>query len=95
MNILPPITSPAVAVIGFASAYSQALNDAVAASIAAGVVYAAPGGDYRRDACDYSPGSLPAALTVAASWDNDNASAHTNYGSCVDVFAPGLSLCSS
>ena len=82
--------APAVATIGTSVAYSQILNDAVAASIAAGVVYAVPSGDNDFNACDYSPASVTGALTVAASGDNDAASWAANSGSCIDLFAPGL-----
>ena len=82
--------APAVAVLGFNVSYSQALNDAVAASTAAGVSWSVPGGDYSRNACGYSPGSQGTAITVAASSSSDAASGSANYGSCVDVFAPGL-----
>lgn len=82
--------SPAVAVLGVHSGFSQALNDAVAASTAAGVVYAVPGGDNVRDACNYSPGSASEVLTVAGTWADDRASGSSNFGTCIDVYAPAL-----
>lgn len=82
--------SPAVAAIGVHTGFSQALNDAVAASIAAGVVYAVPAGDVIRDACNYSPGSQSDAITVSSTSRYDNTSVSTNYGSCVDLYAPGV-----
>ena len=85
---------PAVAVIGVNTGFSQALNDAVAASMAAGVSYALPAGDVIRDACNYSPGAVTAqvngALTVSATGIDDQASIAGNFGSCVDLYAPGL-----
>ncbi|NQZ06661.1 MAG: S8 family peptidase [Algicola sp.] len=82
--------SPAVAAIGIYTGFSQILNDAVAASTAAGVSYAVPGGDYGQDACSFSPGSDSSVLTVATSASDDAASYSINKGSCIDVFAPGL-----
>lgn len=82
--------APAVAVVGVSLSFSQAYNDAVAASIAAGVTYAVPAGDESRDACNYSPGSLTEAINVAPTFDTDVASPYSNNGSCIDIYAPGL-----
>ncbi|MFT4928597.1 MAG: subtilisin family serine protease [Phenylobacterium sp.] len=82
--------SPAVAAIGISTSFSAALNDAIAASTAAGVSYAVPTGDYSQQACSFSPASAPSALTVAASRANDDASPYSNSGACVDIYAPGL-----
>lgn len=82
--------APAVAVIGTSVYDSPALNAAVSASINAGVVYSVPAGDVIRDACNYSPGNLTEAITVSATSQADGASPYSNFGSCVDVFAPGL-----
>lgn len=84
--------SPAVAVVGVSMPYSQAYNDAIAASINAGVTYAVPAGDIIRDACNYSPGSLSEAITVAPTYDTDRASPYSNFGNCVDIFAPGIRI---
>lgn len=88
--------SPAVATIGISLPYSQALNDAVAASSAAGILYAVASGDHEKIACNYSPGSVTQSttgvLTVAATRDNDQASIFSNDGQCVDLFAPGLKI---
>ena len=82
--------APAVATIGASLPFSQALNDAIAASTAAGVSYAVASGDADMDACNYSPGSSADVLTVGASTSNDQVSIYSNHGSCVDIYAPGL-----
>jgi Ca2+-binding RTX toxin-like protein len=86
--------SPAVAVLGMSFGFSQSLNDAVAASAAAGVSYSVPTGDDSRDACNYSPASANqddgSVITVAATFDNDNVSPYSSHGNCVDIHAPGL-----
>ncbi len=70
-----------------------ATNNAVAASIAAGVVYAVSAGNsYGADACTQSPAATPTALTVASSESNDARSSFTNIGPCVDLYAPGGSI---
>jgi subtilisin family serine protease len=71
---------------------SPALNKAVAASIASGVTYTLAAGNSGLDACIGSPSSTPTALTVAATNSSDSRPAWSNYGRCVDVFAPGVGI---
>ena len=82
----------AVANMSLTGGKSQAVNDAVIASIASGVVYALAAGNNGADACSYSPASTPAALTVGATTDSDARASYSNYGTCLDVFAPGSSI---
>ena len=49
-------------------------------------------GNNGLDACRYSPASAPNAITVGASADGDELPYFTNYGSCVDIFAPGADI---
>jgi len=82
--------SPAVATIAITTGFSQALDFAIDASINAGVTYAVPSGDYSQDACHFSPAANFNAITVAASWSDDRASAYSNHGNCINILAPGL-----
>lgn len=71
-----------------------AIDTAVNNSIAAGVTYAVAAGNDNLDACNYTPARIPDAVTVAAVNDTDarwswNVSQGSNYGTCVDLFAPG------
>ena len=87
---------PAVANMSLGGAFSQAVNDAVEASVAAGVTYAvAAGNEYASDACNVSPGSAPSALTVAASDEGDALASFSNIGTCVDIIAPGVDITSA
>ena len=52
-------------------------------------------GNDNRDACDYSPAASKNAITVAASTLGDERAYFSNYGTCVDVFAPGLNIVST
>ncbi|GAB3162471.1 serine protease [Myceligenerans halotolerans] len=86
----------AVANMSLGGGYSQAVNDAVADSIADGVTYAlAAGNEYASDACDTSPASTPEAITVGATQSNDARASYSNIGTCLDIFAPGSDITSA
>jgi subtilisin family serine protease len=79
---------------------SQAIDDAVERSIASGVTYvvAAGNGDRRgvaQNACNYSPARTPGAITIGATDKSDTRTSWSNYGKCVDFFAPGFSILSA
>jgi len=86
--------SPAVANMSLGGDYTQAVNDAVAGSVASGVVYALAAGNSATDACTISPASTPTALTVGAISKTDARATYSNIGGCVDLFAPGTSILS-
>jgi aqualysin 1 len=86
---------PSVANMSLGGGYSQALNAAVTNSITAGVVYAVAAGNDGADACTKSPASAPAALTVAATAATDSRASWSNFGTCVDIFAPGVNITSA
>ncbi|KAJ1944412.1 proteinase B, partial [Linderina macrospora] len=81
-----------VANMSLGGGLSRALNLAVDAAVRAGVHYAVAAGNDNRDACQYSPASSPNAITVGASSVSDDRAWFSNYGKCVDVFAPGLNI---
>jgi ABC-type Fe2+-enterobactin transport system substrate-binding protein len=87
--------SPAVANMSLGGYYSQAFNDAVANAIASGVTFAVAAGNDNLDACNGSPASVPNALTVGATDPNDTRASFSDYGPCVDIFAPGVSIVSA
>ena len=94
-----PGSAPAVANMSLGGGVSSALDTAVTNSINSGVTYSIAAGNGNsfgipQDACKASPARVSAALTVAASDSNDTATSWSNYGSCVDLFAPGLSITS-
>jgi len=91
---------PAVANMSLGGGASSSLDTAVDNSIQAGVTYAvaAGNGDRRgrqQDACNYSPARVPAAITIGATTTSDAKTSWSNYGSCVDWFAPGASITSA
>lgn len=88
-------SNTAVANMSLGGSNLQALNDAVTNSIADGVVYAVAAGNSNANACNYSPASTPNALTVGATTSSDSRASYSNYGSCLDIFAPGSSITSA
>jgi subtilisin family serine protease len=68
---------------------NDSLNDAVDAAVESGIVFVAAAGNDNADACDGSPADGPSAIIVAGSTITDSRMAISDYGSCVDIFAPG------
>ena len=71
---------------------SLLLNTAMRNAIAAGVPAVVAAGNGYSDACTRSPAGVTEAITVGSSTINDDASSFSNFGSCVDIFAPGSSI---
>ena len=70
------------------------LNNAVDAAVYAGVVSVVAAGNSSVDACGSSPASAPKALTVGALSNNLSPAGFSNFGSCVDLYAPGAGITS-
>jgi subtilisin family serine protease len=86
---------PAVANLSLGSSYSSTVNAAVAGAYNKGVTMVVAAGNSNADACSYSPSSEPTAITVGATTSADARASYSNYGSCLDVFAPGSSITSA
>ena len=86
---------PAVANMSLGGGYSASVNDAVQRAINAGVTFAVAAGNSNADACTSSPSSAPNALTVGATQSNDTRASFSNWGTCVDLFAPGSNITSA
>jgi subtilisin family serine protease len=71
------------------------MNNAVANSIAAGIPYAIAAGNNGSAACNFSPARVPAAITVGATQQNDARASFSNFGTCLDLFAPGVGITSA
>lgn len=83
---------PAVANMSLGGGYSSSMNTAANNMANAGVFLAVAAGNSSANACNYSPSSAAAAFTVAASTSTDARASYSNYGSCVDAYAPGSSI---
>ncbi|MEY4229873.1 MAG: hypothetical protein RLZZ362_722, partial [Actinomycetota bacterium] len=87
---------PAVANMSLgADAIDPALEAAVQAVIDDGVTVVVAAGNETRDACTRSPARVPSAITVGATDTSDARASFSNYGTCVDVYAPGVSITSA
>ncbi|WP_309116117.1 S8 family serine peptidase [Saccharothrix sp.] len=75
------------------------LDDAVRRSVAAGVTYVTAASNFGDtefgNACDWSPARVSQGITVGATNSNDARAYFSNWGSCVDVFAPGVGITST
>jgi subtilisin family serine protease len=86
---------PAVANMSLGGGISNALDTAVAASIEEGVTYAVAAGNENANACGSSPARAPAAITVGATANTDARASFSNFGTCLDLFAPGQAITSA
>lgn len=89
------VSGPAVANLSLGGGYSASVNTAVANLVRDGVVVAVAAGNETSNACNTSPASEPTALTVGATNSGDVLASFSNYGSCLDLFAPGVNIYSS
>ena len=92
--------APAVANMSLGGGASSALDTAVNNSINDGITYAVAAGNgfyglFAQNACNGSPSRVPNAITVSATDSTDTKPSWANIGSCVDLFAPGISITSS
>src|SRR5690606_35518307 len=86
---------PSVANMSLGGAADPALDAAVAKAIASGVTFAVAAGNESADAGQGSPARVPEALTVASSTKDDAQSDFSNFGSVVDLYAPGSDITSA
>jgi subtilisin family serine protease len=86
---------PAVANMSLGGGASTSLDNAVSNAIASGVTFAVAAGNSSANACNYSPARVASALTVGSTTSSDSRSSFSNFGSCLDLFAPGSSITSA
>ncbi|MFC7909349.1 S8 family peptidase [Streptomyces nigra] len=85
-------SGPSVANLSLGGGASTALDTAVRNSISSGVTYAVAAGNSSANASSYSPARVTQAITVGATTSTDARAGYSNYGSVLDLFAPGSSI---
>jgi subtilisin family serine protease len=88
-------SGPSVANMSLGGGVDEALDTAVRGAISSGVTFAIAAGNSSADAADFSPARVQEAITVAASDDADGQAYFSNFGSLVDLYAPGVDITSS
>ncbi|MBB5956030.1 subtilisin family serine protease [Saccharothrix tamanrassetensis] len=86
---------PAVANMSLSSGVNDLIDTAVRRSIDSGVTYVAAAGNGNQDACLRSPARVEGAITVAASDGRDVRGSFSNFGTCADLYAPGVGIASA
>jgi subtilisin family serine protease len=86
---------PAVANMSLGGGISSALDTAVNNSINDGVTYAVAAGNESTNACNGSPSRVANAITVGSTTTTDARSSFSNFGTCLDIFAPGSGITSA
>lgn len=87
-----PAGTPAVVNLSLGGGASSSLDAAVQALIDKGITVVVAAGNSSADACQASPARVPGAITVAASSSVDAFASYSNFGSCIDLIAPGSSV---
>ncbi|WP_205665074.1 S8 family peptidase [Caldimonas tepidiphila] len=85
-------TRPAVVNMSLGGGASSTLDAAVANTVARGIAVVVAAGNDGANACNYSPAREPSALTVGATTSSDARASYSNFGTCLDLFAPGSSI---
>jgi len=88
-------TSPAVANMSLRGSANDAIDKAVNDAIDAGVTFVVAAGNDTDDACHWSPARVANAITVGAINNEDSRPSWSNYGECVNIFAPGVDILSA
>ncbi|NTX98901.1 S8 family peptidase [Deinococcus sp. JMULE3] len=88
-------SATAVANMSLGGGFSQAVNDAVNSAASKNLIMVVAAGNENQNACNVSPASAASAITVGSTTSTDARSSFSNYGSCVDLFAPGSSITST
>jgi subtilisin family serine protease len=86
---------PAVANMSLGGGASSTLDNAVNNAVAAGVTFVVAAGNSNANACNYSPARAANAITVGATTNTDARASYSNFGNCLDIFAPGSSITSA
>lgn len=90
-HVSPAVANISIQILGISTAFENAIQS----SINSGVTYVVTGGNGNVDSCIVSPGHLSSAITVGAVGADDAKASYSNWGACVDIWAPGTSITSA
>jgi len=90
-----PVGTPGVANLSLGGGTSAALDTAIDNLVGKGVSVVVSAGNDNKDACTQSPARVPAAITVGATTTADARASYSNFGRCLDLFAPGSGITSA
>jgi len=93
-RLRPAVVSASLAAEGHLPSVSMAIDRATGAGVTVVVAAGNDGDTSKPSACSYTPANAPAAITVGATGYYDGRASFSNYGTCVDIFAPGVSISS-
>lgn len=88
-------SGPSVANMSLGGGISTALDSAINSAVNSGVSFMLAAGNENQDACNVSPARVANGVTVGSTTSSDQRSSFSNWGSCVDIFAPGSSITSA
>jgi len=88
----PAVDGPATVNMSLGGGFSSSVNTAVNNLVDKGITVVVAAGNSNQNACSFSPASAVSAVTVGSTTSNDSRSSFSNYGSCLDIFAPGSSI---
>ena len=91
-NTWNPASGPAIMSMSVGGSANATLDAAIQKAITKGITVVIGAGNDNRDACVASPARVKSAITVGATTNNDTRASYSNWGSCVDLFAPGSSI---
>ena len=86
---------PAVANMSLGGSANSTLDNAVNNAVNAGISFVVAAGNSNANACNYSPARATAAITVGATTSSDAKASYSNFGTCLDIWAPGSSITSA
>jgi subtilisin family serine protease len=90
-----PAVGAAVANMSLGGGKSSSIETAVNNAVSSGVAFAVAAGNSNANACNYSPAGAGNAITVGATTSSDARASYSNFGTCLDIFAPGSSITSA
>lgn len=86
---------PGIINLSLGGSANTAVDSAVAAATQAGLVVVVAAGNSGADACQFSPARAPSAITIGATDQSDSRASYSNFGGCVDMYAPGSGITSA